>query len=1405
MDYSIFKLLDGLQRHLQMDVPSTSGAASSADLAPSPPKKPTLAETLLSTTPEQILSGVTQINDHVFEVYKPAEGDPAVELVFFHGLQVEGCREAYHLTTWLSRDKSELWLNWISANFPCVRILVISYDAQARKTNTDGLTDMYVVGENLIHCLTGEEALVGQSRCPVVLVGHCLGGLVVKEVCLKASSMLTGNPSSKRLTNFLNNIKGLFYYGTPHHGTMMADITKRISKGPLFELLSTLNKETERRNEEFRKLRGTYKWKTFGIGEALKTKVGNYKAMVVEEASSRYDVDDHYTDPTADHFTLPRAASVKMCTYLRLRDFVTGLVTEDEAPGLKDTTNKQDLIPSPLPFGPDDNYVRIDGTVAEVMQALENGRVVTVWGPPGMGKTALVKYIALLFERQRAQAVSYNSNLFPDGIYYLDCGSGAQRSVRELQEELYYNLVVASIAERDSSGPGTFKMKLGSWLSKKKALIILDNLWEMTVLQEFLTPAKGVKYLITSQIRDIWPGAKRIKMKPPTMAEGRQILARFTDGLPSKQELPDNILSVADDIIEKLEYHPLSVVNFGIGVNGSLAMTRSQWVTLRDNLYVLVDDVQNWPIYDSPYHSSVSASMMLMVNSLDREPCQLLDLVAMIDEQEVPRELVKYFYRLLRTSGYDYLRHEKVLEGKSLIELRHSRKGLILAAHGLRMRYIREKRASELGSIASQIVGASSDQARTQLIRIGHAEEETLRIILSARYFHPSFTGGLATRLELQIKIINNVVIPRELYDDSRERYLHKIIRHRSDEIGALIGLLDTDHGDGGWRLEAREHAKKIIIRLICQRQLDDDSISRLLELKETIPVACQLLTTVFWNQFVSKFIKFFFFPVLGMIEALFTVLRDKKGLSLVINYKHEFTLFVAWVQLQFRVSHVSCNLGVSFKRGTRLGRVVQLMIHAPGLLETLATLLLSANDHEVQVTAGHTIMGLCFWEIAALRVAAIPNILRMLFDLFLSQDAHPATQSSAGAILDALACIPEERRRFREVEGGLVGLRDILHKMEGAWRGTGEESLRCELENRACLAARILGELALDTELRKTIASLPGVQKGLLFWQVIEMSKSGIMELTIFGGSRWGSDCYSTRALTIIYVNSEDARLACSPALERLPGVFCSDQFSSSKEMAAHEEEVYATVYWVRAVAHVEVGAYEEALADLEVASPHLDRFLLAGHGRYSTLPLEDDNPRLIRELCLRHSYWKRRSLRTPRNWLTDDEATYKLRQFRVFLKAMSGDYKGALLGANENVEDTEMGWDCLLKANALVERGVVRRLSNDWRGALEDFNKAMKNICNGRTHRASFDEWINQGAFSVLMAVYNILKHGGYVMYLMEDEAQALLLAKSAQKLKLQLTQKLGYPGYPEETKDFTSVFQLRRLPVNYLGFAL
>jgi hypothetical protein len=190
-----------------------------------------------------------------------------VELVFFHGLQLGGTEDA-HITTWLSRDRSQLWLNWLIEEYPDARILIVSYDASSKRTDSKGITDMYITTENLVHELLGMQARVGQDGCPVIFVGHCLGGLVMQELCVKADSMLSQNPSNEQLDNLLWSMKGLFYYATPHQGSEIADnATPESRVGLLSKEMSVLNKYTARRNEDFRKLRTKYGWRTFKVGE----------------------------------------------------------------------------------------------------------------------------------------------------------------------------------------------------------------------------------------------------------------------------------------------------------------------------------------------------------------------------------------------------------------------------------------------------------------------------------------------------------------------------------------------------------------------------------------------------------------------------------------------------------------------------------------------------------------------------------------------------------------------------------------------------------------------------------------------------------------------------------------------------------------------------------------------------------------------------------------------------------------------------------------------------------------------------------------------------------------------------------------------------------------------------------
>ena len=82
------------------------------------------------------------------------------------------------------------------------------------------------------------------------------------------------------------------------------------------------------------------------------------------------------------------------------------------------------------------------------------------------------------------------------------------------------------------------KTKLRLRLADRKLLIVLDDVWEMKVIKEVLVNAKGLKYLVTSQIRDVWNAAEKIELKRPSKTQAIQILANYTKGISYQRKLP---------------------------------------------------------------------------------------------------------------------------------------------------------------------------------------------------------------------------------------------------------------------------------------------------------------------------------------------------------------------------------------------------------------------------------------------------------------------------------------------------------------------------------------------------------------------------------------------------------------------------------------------------------------------------------------------------------------------------------------------------------------------------------------------------------------------------------------------------------------------------------------------------
>lgn len=143
------------------------------------------------------------------------------DIVFVHGLG------GGSVSTWtMSQDPNKFWPErWLGADpaFENVRIHTFGYNASWGKRKKNPL-DVHAYGQSLIEELKCHPA-VSRTDTPIVFVGHSMGGLVIKKVCILAKQNRAYESLGRR-------IHSIFFLGTPHRGAALAQTLNKILRVP---------------------------------------------------------------------------------------------------------------------------------------------------------------------------------------------------------------------------------------------------------------------------------------------------------------------------------------------------------------------------------------------------------------------------------------------------------------------------------------------------------------------------------------------------------------------------------------------------------------------------------------------------------------------------------------------------------------------------------------------------------------------------------------------------------------------------------------------------------------------------------------------------------------------------------------------------------------------------------------------------------------------------------------------------------------------------------------------------------------------------------------------------------------------------------------------------------------------
>ncbi|KAI0545822.1 hypothetical protein F4679DRAFT_559895 [Xylaria curta] len=594
-------------------------------------------------------------------LYNPTETD--VDIVCVHGLG--GHREA----TWTAQEpetgRTVFWIrDFLPDELPHARIMTYGYSSQVFSVRHLTQRTLYSQSKTLLTALKRSRRDVGSSKRPLIFISHSLGGLIVKSALIHADKDDVFN-------DILVCTAGVVFFGTPHQGTSDKSWTKimRDLIQPTIDLnrmRNTLDSDLnwlQLQLEQYKSFNGffptycLYEAETSQTNPRASTAIPHIAAIPLEllntttllsPVSRRVSQENlcKFQRRDSEYHEVVRELQT---IYKRARDLVSKNVMLDHVRRDPSVVVNNDgdafLIPSKLP-GRVTPFIGRDTELRAIYSCLSSQKdqhLVTLLGPPGIGKTQIALQYAHIYEKyyssvfwvhaQNRFALQSSLLNFAQQLKNLYVGT----SLSEVQLRVLYRFFLGGLIDEEGrvqschDSPELLFLVFRKWLERRgndRWLLIVDGVDRETDLQEFQidefldSPTSG-HIIITSRSLRRGQTLDVHELKP----DDAMALFCQTTRLDPDREMRD--------LVNKLERVPLAIIQAGA------FLSSSQWPVHKYSQSLSSNLPPESEIATQSSGSPLPRAWAIAIQQLDKTTAELLDTIAFLTDNDISIEFIK--------------------------------------------------------------------------------------------------------------------------------------------------------------------------------------------------------------------------------------------------------------------------------------------------------------------------------------------------------------------------------------------------------------------------------------------------------------------------------------------------------------------------------------------------------------------------------------------------------------------------------------------------------------------------------------------------------------------------------------------------------------------------------------------